>query len=217
MVEPFTIPYSQSAVDDLRNRLAQTRWPDQIAGAGWESGVDLAFMREICRYWKDQFDWKAQVARISAFHHYRYVADGFGIHFIHERGKGPAPLPLILTHGWPGSFLEMLKIIPMLADPAKFGGDPADSFDVVVPSLLGYGFSDRPATPGMNSFRIAELWTRLMQELGYQRFAAQGGDIGASVTTLLGLRHAEHVWGFISTTFRDPTGRTSIRARSSLR
>ena len=195
MVEPFKIPYSQPAVDELRNRLAQTRWPDQIAGTGWESGVDLAFMREICRYWIDQFDWKAQVDRASAFRHYRYTSEGFGIHFIHERGKGPAPLPLILTHGWPGSFLEMLKVIPMLTDPARFGGDPADSFDVVVPSLPGYGYSDRPATSGINSFRIAELWTRLMQELGYSRFAAQGGDIGASVTTLLGLRHADRVVG----------------------
>ncbi|MBZ5595785.1 MAG: epoxide hydrolase [Acidobacteriia bacterium] len=194
-VEPFAIPYSQAAVDDLRSRLARTRWPDPAAGSGWEYGAALAFVREICRYWQDQFDWKAQIARISAFHHYRYTADGFGIHFIHERGKGPAPLPLVLTHGWPGSFLEMLKIIPLLTDPAGHGGDPADSFDVVVPSLPGYGFSDRPQTPSMNSFRIAELWTHLMHDLGYRRFGAQGGDIGASVTTVLGLRHAECITG----------------------
>ena len=117
------------------------------------------------------------------------------IHFIHERGKGPAPIPLILTHGWPGSFLEMLKIIPLLTDPASHGGDPAHSFDVVVPSLPGFGFSDRPTQPGMNTWRIADFGLALMTELGYERFAAQGGDFGASVSTILGLRHAHHVMG----------------------
>jgi pimeloyl-ACP methyl ester carboxylesterase len=194
-IEPFPLPYSPSALDDLRSRLARTRWPDEVAGSGWEGGASLAFMREICRYWKDEFDWKAQIDRLSALHHYNYTTDGLGIHFIHERGSGPSPLPLVLTHGWPGSFLEMLKIIPLLTDPAHHGGDPADAFDVVVPSLPGYGYSSRPASPGMNSFRIAELWATLMQELGYDRFSAQGGDIGASVTTVLGLRHADRVLG----------------------
>jgi pimeloyl-ACP methyl ester carboxylesterase len=152
-------------------------------------------MRQLCDYWRDQFDWKAQIKELSAFHHYRCDVQGMGIHFIHERGRGPAPLPLILTHGWPGSFLEMLKIIPLLVDPAKYGGDPADSFDVVVPSLPGFGFSDRPTQPGMSTWRIAELWRGLMEKLGYRRFAAQGGDFGASVSTILGLRHAPHVLG----------------------
>jgi len=194
-IESFSIPYSEAAVEDLRARLARTRWPDEIPGTGWEYGADLGYMQEICRYWKDEFDWKAQVEQMSRFHHYRYSAQGVGIHFIHERGKGPSPIPLILTHGWPGSFLEMLKIIPMLTDPASHGGDPADSFDVVAPSLPGFGFSDRPAQPGMNTFRIAELWAELMLELGYDRFAAQGGDFGASVSTILGLRHADRVLG----------------------
>jgi pimeloyl-ACP methyl ester carboxylesterase len=194
-LEPFSIPFSQQAVDDLRARLDGTRWPDAITDSGWEYGFDLRFLQEICAYWRDRFDWKTQVEKLSAFHHRRYVSDGIGVHFIHERGKGPAPIPLILTHGWPGSFLEMMRIIPLLTDPASHGANHADSFDVVVPSLPGYGFSDRPTHRGMNTFRIAELWTRLMTELGYNRFAAQGGDIGAGVTTILGLRHADRMIG----------------------
>lgn len=192
-VEPFIIPFSQPAVDDLRDRLARTRWPDEIPGANWEYGVDLSFLRQICAYWKDRFDWKAQVERFSAFHHYRYSSESIGIHFIHERGKGPAPIPLILTHGWPGSFLEMMRIIPLLTDPARHGGSAADAFDVVIPSLPGYGFSERPAAPGMNVFRVAELWANLMNELGYRHFAAQGGDLGAGVSTALGLRYPDRI------------------------
>src|SRR4029077_6914413 len=138
---------------------------------------------------------KAQVEKLSTLHHRRYVSDGIGIHFIHERGKGPAPIPIILTPGWPGSFLEMMRIIPLLTDPASHGADHADSFDVVVPSLPGYGFSDRPTCRGMNLFRTAELWAGMMEELGYARFAAQGGDLGAGVTTILGLRHAHRMIG----------------------
>jgi hypothetical protein len=118
-IEPFSIPFSQPAVDDLRGRLERTRWPDEIPGANWEYGVDLSFLQQVCDYWRDRFDWKAQVERFSTFHHYRYSSETIGIHFIHERGKGPAPIPLILTHGWPGSFLEMLRIIPLLTDPAS--------------------------------------------------------------------------------------------------
>ncbi|WP_246301929.1 epoxide hydrolase family protein [Granulicella arctica] len=194
-LEPFAIPFSKSAVDDLRDRLARTRWPDEIPGTAWEYGFDLAFLKDICDYWRHQFDWKAQVEKLSSFHHYRYTPNTAGIHFIHERGKGPAPIPLILTHGWPGSFLEMLRIIPLLTDPAAHGGDASDSFDVVVPSMPGYGFSDRPTTRGMNTFRIAELWVELMNELGYNRFAAQGGDVGAGVSTALGLRHSQSILG----------------------
>ena len=194
-IESFSLPYFEAAVDDLRLRLTHTRWPDEIPGSGWQYGVDLTYMRQLCDYWRNQFDWKAQVEMLSAFHHYRGTVDGIGIHFIHERGKGPGPIPLILTHGWPGSFLEMLKIIPLLTDPANHGGDPAISFDVVVPSLPGFGFSDRPTRPGMNPFGIAELWAGLMEELGYRRFAAQGGDFGAAVSTILGWRHPDRLLG----------------------
>jgi pimeloyl-ACP methyl ester carboxylesterase len=194
-VEKFTIPFSQAAVDHLRDRLARTRWPDEVPGSEWEYGVDLDFLKNICGYWRDEFDWKAQVERLAAFPHYRYVSDGLGIHFIHQRGKGPDPIPLILTHGWPGSFVEMLRIMQLLSDPATQGADPEDSFDVVVPSLPGFGFSDPPLERGINTFRVAELWAKLMTDLGYGRFAAQGGDLGAGVSTVLGLRHADRIIG----------------------
>lgn len=194
-IEPFYIPYSEADVLDLRDRLRRTRWPDEIAGAMWEYGTNLSYMKEICQYWKDEFDWKKQIEKLSAFCHYRYKSRDLGIHFIRVTGKGPKPMPLILTHGWPGSFLEMEKVVPLLTDPTSSGGDPRDAFDVIVPSLPGYGFSDRPSERGMNIFRIADIWAELMRELGYNRFGAHGGDWGAYVTTLLALRHPEMVIG----------------------
>ena len=181
----FQIPFSQTAVDDLRDRLGRTRWPDEVPGSGWEYGLDLHFLKEICGYWRDEFDWRAQVEKLSELQHYRYASGSGGIHFIHERGRGPDPIPLILTHGWPGSFVEMLRVLPRLTDPAAYGADPADAFHVVVPSLPGFGFSDRPVDRGINSFRVAELWAGLMDELGYSRFAAQGGDLGAGISRLI--------------------------------
>jgi pimeloyl-ACP methyl ester carboxylesterase len=194
-VEPFSLPFSQHAVDDLRDRLERTRWLDEIPDAVWEYGFDRSFLKDLCSYWKLQFDWKAELDKASALHHYRFTTGDAGVHFIHERGNGPSPMPILLTHGWPGSFLEMTKLIPLLSDPASHGGDATDAFDVVVPSMPGYGFSDRPVTRGVNTFRIAELWTQLMDELGYDRFAAQGGDFGAGVSTILGLRHSQRIIG----------------------
>jgi pimeloyl-ACP methyl ester carboxylesterase len=195
LIERFAIPYSPAAVEDLRTRIQRTRWPDEIPNSNWTYGFDLKFLTELCMYWSESFDWKAQIDRISAFSHYRFQANEGKIHFIHERGKGPAPMPLILTHGWPGSFAEMLEIIPLLTDPAAHGFDAADSFDVVVPSLPGFGFSDRPVSEGLNAQHVADIWVELMQALGYDRFAAQGGDLGAGVSTALGLRHREHMIG----------------------
>jgi pimeloyl-ACP methyl ester carboxylesterase len=194
-VEPFSLPFSMSAVDDLRDRLQRARWPSDLPSSGSTYGFDREFLVDICDYWRDNFDWKAQLERLSTFNHYRLQLKDSNIHFIHERGKGPAPIPLILTHGWPGSFVEMIKVIPLLTDPAAHGADAADAFDVVVPSLPGYGYSTSPISAGMNIFRIAELWVELMRALGYEHFAAQGGDIGAGVSTALGLRHAEHMIG----------------------
>lgn len=194
-VEPFSLPYSSAAMEDLRDRLRGTRWLDGVSGSEWSYGVDREFLIDICRYWQEEFDWKAQLERLSAFAHYRFQANDVQVHFIHARGKGPAPMPLILTHGWPGSFVEMMRILPLLTDPAAHGGDAADAFDVVVPSLPGFGFSNGPIREGRNSFRIAELWVQLMRALGYDRFAAQGGDIGAGVSSILGLRHARHIIG----------------------
>ena len=143
-IEPFTIDVSQDVLDDLAVRLADTRWPDEIPGSGWDYGTDPAYLRELVEYWRTDYDWRAEERRLNEFHHFRAEVGGLGVHFIHERGRGPDPFPLIISHGWPGSVVEMLRIIPMLTDPVAHGGDAADSFDVVVPSLPGYGFSDKP-------------------------------------------------------------------------
>ena len=201
---PFKINTPQAVLDDLRSRLAATRWPDEVAGAGWDYGANLAYLRELADYWLNQFDWRKQEAALNAFAHYRMDVDGLGIHFIHERGRGPNPTPLILTHGWPSSFFELTKLIPLLTDPGAHGGDPAQSFDVVVPSLPGYGFSDASHTPGMLSSRVAELWATLMPRLGYARFAAFGSDIGAGVTSRLGLYHPERLLGIYVLSVLEP-------------
>ena|SRR5437870_603508 len=194
-VRPYTVNIPKMVLDDLRERIARTRWPDEISGTGWEYGTDLKFMMDLIEYWQTRFDWRAQERAINSFTHFRATVDGTGIHFIHEKGKGPTPLPIIITHGWPGSFVEMLRLIPLLTDPASHGASPRDAFDVVVPSLPGFGFSDRPTQPGMNNFRIADLWATLMNGLGYPRYGVQGGDWGASVSTLLGLAHPANVIG----------------------
>jgi len=152
-------------------------------------------MRSPVKYWRHSYDWRREEAVLNQLPQFRIEVDGFHIHFVHVRGRGPAPLPLILTHGWPGSFVEMLKLIPLLTDPAAHGGSAEDAFDVIVPSLPGYGFSDRPRARGMGPRKIAALWARLMQELGYERFGAQGGDWGSIVSISLGLNHAEHILG----------------------
>ena len=141
-VQPFTIHVPDEVLADLRERLARTRWPGEIPGAAWDYGSNLAYVKELVDYWRTQFDWRAQEAALNRFAHFRTTLDGMGIHFIHERGKGPNPLPLIITHGWPSTVFEMSKIIPLLTDPASHGGDAADAFDVVAPSMPGYGFSD---------------------------------------------------------------------------
>src|SRR5262249_52430117 len=156
---------------------------------------DPAYLREIVDHWRERFDWRAAEAELNRLPQFRADLDGFGVHFVHQRGKGPAPLPLLITHGWPGSFIEMTKILPLLTDPGAHGGDPKDAFHLVIPSLPGYGFSDQPKALGMNVVAIAQLWTRLMIALGYARFGAQGGDWGAAVTLALGLHHPDRLVG----------------------
>lgn len=195
-VQPYTINVPQSVLDDLRDRLMHTRWPDAIGGDDWGYGTDLTYLKSLITYWQNDFDWRAQEAKLNEFAHFRAQVDEVGIHYIHERGKGPNPMPLMLIHGWPDSFYRMVKIIPMLTDPARFGGDPADSFDVIVPSIPGYGFSDRPSAPGMNSIRIAGLFTRLMTEvLGYERLGVAGGDMGSRLARLMAIVHRERITG----------------------
>lgn len=193
---PFTVDVPQAVLDDLKDRLARTRWPDEVEGAGWDYGTNLYYLKTLVDYWQHEFDWRAQEKKLNQFAHFRADIDGLGIHFIHERGRGQNPLPIIITHGWPGSFCEMLKIIPLLTDPAGHGGDPADSFDVIVPSLPGFGFSDRPNVRGVTMTKTAELWAHLMTKvLGYFRFAGAGGDIGSGVTQRLALAHPDLLLG----------------------
>jgi microsomal epoxide hydrolase len=195
-IQPFQVNVPQTTLDDLRERLAQTRWPDEVEGAGWDYGTNLGYLKKLVDYWQNEFDWRAQEAKLNQYAQFRAEIDDLGIHFIHERGKGPNPLPIIIFHGWPDSFYRMHKIIPLLTDPASYGGDPADSFDVIVPSLPGFGFSDRPGERGATSIRTAELLEQLMTDvLGYKRFAAAGGDIGSRVTRLLALAHPESLVG----------------------
>ena len=189
--KPFEISISDEVLADLRKRLAATRWPDELPGVGWEYGSNMDYLKELVDYWRSDFDWRAQERQINSFSHFRATVGGLGIHFIRERGKGPDPIPLVVTHGWPGTFYEMHKIIPLLTDPAAHGGDPEDSFDVVAPSLPGFGFSDHPTEREVEVAKTAALWEELMmQTLGYPKFAAHGGDIGAGVTSRLGHGHA---------------------------
>ncbi len=194
-VERFSVRIPEAILDDLNRRLDAVRWPDELPGARWDFGTNLEYMRSLVSYWRSAYNWRQQEAALNRLPQYRLAIDGFRVHFVHVRGKGPTPTPLVMTHGWPGSFVEMVKIIPLLTDPAAHGGKPEDAFDVVVPSLPGYGFSDRPGERGMNSTKIAALWVRLMRELGYERFAAQGGDLGAGVSTALGLDHPNSIIG----------------------
>src|SRR5450755_4458724 len=192
-IQPFKIDIGQSVLDDLRQRLDDTRWPDPGEGAGWNAGTNSAYLKKLVHYWQHQYDWRKQEAALNQFAHFRTEVDRVGIHFIHERGKGPNPIPIILTHGYPDSFYRFAKIIPMLTDPESFGGRAEDAFDIVVPDLPGYGFSDKPTTNG-TIFRANDLWARLMTDkLGYERFGAHGGDWGSTVTEHLARSHSDSV------------------------
>jgi pimeloyl-ACP methyl ester carboxylesterase len=193
-IRPFQIDIPAAEIDDLRSRLSRVRWPGALAGVGWDYGIDDAYARTLAGDWA-AFDWAACQARLNALPHFKADVDGSGVHFVHAKGKGPNPVPLILTHGWPSSFYEYAGLIGPLADPAAHGGDPADAFDVVVASLPGYGFSDIPDQPGMTPRRIAGLWVRLMEGLGYTRFCAHGCDWGSYVTSLIGFDHPDRVIG----------------------
>ena len=194
-IEPFQIAVPQEILDDLQERLERTRWPDEVQDADWRYGSNLRYMKELANYWLTKFDWRAQEQWINSFANYQTVVSDIHIHFIHERGKGPNPIPLLITHGWPSSFVEMLKLIPFLTDPSNHGGNASDAFDVVVPSVPGFGFSERPLQAGMTRWRVAELWVKLMDGLGYPRFGLQANDIGAVISGWLALDHPEKVIG----------------------
>jgi pimeloyl-ACP methyl ester carboxylesterase len=194
--EPFTLAVPEADLAELRQRLARTRLPDQAPGEPWAYGTEVAYLHELAEYWRTGFDWRSQEAALNAFPQYRVELHGIPLHFLHVPGKGPSPMPLLLMHGWPGSVFEFLDIIPRLTDPAAFGGDPADAFTVVAPSLPGYGLSFRPGQKRFGVPDIADWLAELMTGvLGYQRFAAQGGDWGGFTASCLGVFHAEKLLG----------------------
>jgi pimeloyl-ACP methyl ester carboxylesterase len=192
--EPFTPRAAPAELDDLRARLRATRWPDGPEDAGWSLGTDIDYLRELVAYWADEFDWTAQEEALGRLPRFRVPLGGLGIHFVHARAAtaaGPA-LPIVLSHGWPDSFWRYSKVVPLLTDPVAHGADPADAFDVVVPDMPGYGYSDRPDRP-LDSIAVAGLWAQLMSVLGYDRFGAAGGDIGSHVSRYLALDHPDRV------------------------
>ena len=187
---------SDEVLADLQTRLERVRWPDEIAGEGWRYGTSLAYMKELVAYWHDRYDWRAQEARLNQLPQFTVPMGDLDLHVIHARGVGPSPLPLLVSHGWPGSVWEFHRLIPLLTDPGRHGGDPADAFTVVAPSLPGYSYSFRPNKPRVGVPEIAELFARLMTDvLGYGRFAAHGGDWGAFVTARLGLAGGDRLVG----------------------
>lgn len=191
-VQPFTISVSPFVIEDLRERLGRARWPDEIRDSGWQYGTNLSYLRDLCTHWGHGFDWKEQEEALNTFHHYLAEVNGVGLHFIYERGKSHHTLPLLLIHGWPDSFVRFLQLIPLLTAE----GPDGLSFDVIIPSIPGFGFSDRPEEPGMNTERIARLFARLMKDqLGYSRFICHGGDWGSTITLQLARMFPDRLLG----------------------
>jgi epoxide hydrolase len=194
-IKPFQIEVAEAVLEDLRDRLARTRWPERETVEDWSQGMPLAYAQELCDYWRTGYDWRRIEAKLNAIPQFRTEIDGLSIHFLHVRSPHHAALPLVLTHGWPGSVVEFMKVIGPLVDPAAHGGDPADAFDVVCPSLPGYGFSDKPNQRGWGTRRIAAAWAQLMARLGYCRYGAHGGDWGSPITMHLALHDPDHIAG----------------------
>jgi pimeloyl-ACP methyl ester carboxylesterase len=211
-IQPFTIAVPQATLDDLRERLARTRWTDEVEGSGWAYGISLEYMKKLVDHWQHTYDWRKHEAALNAFAQFRADVDGVGIHFIHERGKGPNPTPLLLIHGFPDSFYRYHKVIDRLTDPAKYGGDPNNSFDVIVPSIPGTGFSDRVTLDDQVN---ADLFAKLMtQVLGYQQFVSAGGDHGAIITQSLARKYPELLIGILLTDVCYPDSNTDFSTLS---
>src|ERR1700730_2736742 len=194
-VRPFRVDIPQADLDDLRDRLARSRWPDQLAGGGWDYGIPLEYVRQLAEYWRTGYDWRVYEARLNAFDQFTTTIDGQNVHFLHVRSAEAGALPLIITHGWPGSIVEFMNVIGPLTDPAAHGGDQADAFHLVVPSIPGYGFSGPTRDRGWDVRRIAQAWASLMERLGYQRYGGQGGDWGSGISRELALVAPEHLIG----------------------
>lgn len=197
-IRPFHFHAPDKDLDDLRRRILATRWPDEETVDDQTQGVQLATMQELARYWATDYDWRKIESRLNDFPQYITEIDGLDIHFVHVRSKHENALPILVTHGWPGSIIEQVKIVEPLTDPTAHGGSESDAFDVVIPSMPGYGFSERPTTPGWNPERIARAWVELMKRLGYKKFVAQGGDWGALITDLMGRDAAPELAGIHS-------------------
>jgi epoxide hydrolase len=194
-IQPFKIAVPQAVLDDLRERLDRTRWPDELPGVGWSYGVPLDYLRDLVQYWRSAYDWRAQEHRLNEFPQFTTTIDGQTVHFLHVRSPEPEALPLLITHGWPGSVVEFLNILGPLTDPKAHGGNPADAFHVVAPSLPGFAFSGPTRETGWNLHRIANAFAELMHGLGYTRYGAQGGDVGAVVSPELGRLDPDHLIG----------------------
>jgi epoxide hydrolase len=194
-IRPFRIEVPQADLDDLHQRLARTRWPDELPGVGWNYGVPLGYLEELAGYWGTAYDWRKHEARLNEFPQFTTTIDGANVHFLHVRSPEPGALPLILTHGWPGSIVEFLNVIEPLTDPRGHGGDPTDAFHLVIPSTPGHGFSGPTREAGWTTSRVARAWVELMARLGYRRYGAQGGDWGAFVSPELGRIDPDHVVG----------------------
>jgi epoxide hydrolase len=195
-IRSFKVAIPQKTIDGILARVRSAHWPDPLLGSPWQYGADWAYMKELAEYWTSRFDWRKAEAKLNAFPQFKAQVDEYEIHFYHVRGAGPRPVPIVLTHGWPGSVVEFLDAIGPLTDPAKYGGAAQDSFDVVIPSLPGFGFSSKPKGKPIGPVTIAKLWRKLMTErLGYQRFGAQGGDWGQAVTIQLALQFPESLIG----------------------
>ncbi|MDJ0707902.1 MAG: epoxide hydrolase [Leptolyngbyaceae cyanobacterium MO_188.B28] len=194
-IQSFRIDFPQNEIDDLMRRLQSTRWPEAETPDDWSQGVPLAYIQALWAYWMDDYDWRGAEELLNSFPNYTMNIDGLDIHFIHLQSASEQAKPLIITHGWPGSVLEFYKIIEQFADPAVHGGDAADAFHVVCPSLPGYGFSGKPSAPGWGVEKIAEAWDKLMRRLGYESYFAQGGDWGSEVTTTIGIQNKGHCKG----------------------
>lgn len=191
-IRPFTIDVSDELLSDLADRLARTRWPEAEVVDDWSQGTPLAYIQEVCEYWAGPYDWRAREAALNRFDQFVTEVDGLDIHFVHQRSPHDDAMPLILSHGWPGSIVEFHKVIEPLTDPTKFGGDAADAFHVVAPSLPGYGFSGKPTTTGWGVDKIGETFATIMERLGYDRYVAQGGDWGSAITHMIGGLDADH-------------------------
>ncbi|MGW4962893.1 epoxide hydrolase family protein [Nonomuraea sp. NPDC004186] len=206
-IRPFRIDIPQADLDSLRDRLARTRWPDELPGVGWTYGVPVGYLKGLAEYWRTSYDWREHEKRLNDFPQFTTMIDGQNIHFLHVRSPEPDALPLIITHGWPGSIVEFMDVIGPLTDPRAHGGDPADAFHVIAPSIPGFGFSGPTRETGWDMSRIARAWAELMSRLGYQRYGAQGGDTGSVVSPELARIDSEHVVGVhVNGSLGFPTG-----------